>query len=172
MHLHVVTTIRNAGAGICGMCREFKSKRVRVGMQSIGHEQKWKVCLDCCQSPGVKLGAEYDLEDPLVTAGIRANRARSKRGEKRTARDIGGRTTAGSGSVHQDGDVVTDDWMIEEKRWSHRTLRYIDKVLLDKVSAQAGKQHKSWALKIRLPLIGYDLAIMLWDDAIGLIRGT
>lgn len=119
-----------------------------------------------CIAEGI--GFEVTLPDPMVKQGLARRRRTSRRGERATAREVGGRTTANSGATHGDGDVITPDWMIEEKQTSARSYRLSVNVLQDAMG-KAQKLKRDWLIRLRMP-DKFDLAVLDWRVLRGIVR--
>lgn len=170
MRVPIVVSTVPIGDGLCDACKQY-GPRIMLGAEFKDQYLGKNVCVSCLRSPGITMTAAFETSDPKVAAANMARKKKSIREEKITARDIEGRGTRASGATFQDGDAINDDWMVEEKRWAAATnLGQVTAALIEKTLSQAGRQGKAAVLRIRLPKIGRDLAIMLWSDAVEALR--
>jgi hypothetical protein len=114
-------------------------------------------CQECIDNG---IGVEITLPDQMLKEGLARRRRLSRRGERKTAREVGGRMTAASGAIGEDGDVLTKDWMIEEKQTQSRSFR-VSVNLFDKAKRQAQRQRRDWVIRIKMPE-NNDIAVLDW----------
>lgn len=95
---------------------------------------------------------------------------KSKKQEKRIAREVGGKQTPGSGSRwNAKGDVKTSSLLIEAKTTTHRSFS-VTSTILDKISEEA-------VLCGRTPVLSVEItsgirpkryAVLAWEDFLAL----
>lgn len=106
------------------------------------------------------IGVEVKLPDLMIREGMARRRRLSRIGERKTAREVGGTLTPASGATRGDGDVLTKNWMIEEKVTANKNWR-LGINQLKKTIAQAANHKRDWVIRLKLPE-GHDLAILDW----------
>ena len=171
MHLQVVT--RNAGIGVCPACSQT-SQRLQVSLQISGDDveeltRAIKVCLECAQRPGVCFDTDAKSVSKHSGVGLYRIKKASNREEAKAARHIGGKTTKASGATNQDGDAVSEHWMVEQKMSGAKSLTISESTIL-KAAAQAAKYGRTWVLRLMLPKLNLDVAVLPWYSAIGAIK--
>jgi len=172
VHIQVVT--RNAGVGTCASCRQHKP-RVQVVVEvpetdtNKPMSRGVSICLDCCRKPGISFESDVVAKEPHAKVARLRIAKKSQHEERRAAKDIGGRTTKASGAVNQDGDAVTEHWMVEQKMSGAKSLIVSEKTILKAVS-QAARRGRDWVLRLKLTSLGLDLAVMNWPSAASLIK--
>jgi len=142
---------------VCAACDNSKGDRIAIRLtDERAIDKTVKVCVACARS-GIRfkeniriLGAPAAIPKRLIKL--------SKKGEEETAKEIGGRTTLASGAIGTPGDVVNEDWMIEEKRTEKKSFR-LTSTLLDKARSDAIRQGREWAIRIKMPDIGHDIGV-------------
>jgi hypothetical protein len=149
---------------------------ISVTLGVIGSNEPRKrtnICLNCIEKPGVKFITDFGVVTTEESAQGSFRKKRSVKEERKTAQEVGGRRTKASGATFHDGDVLNKDWMIEEKLWaSAKTLSNLTASIVNKAVREANRNNRTMALRIKLPAINLDLAVMLWSDALQFIRDS
>lgn len=114
-------------------------------------------CAECVERG---IGFEVNVPDMMIREGLARRRRMSRRGERKTAKEVGGRVTPNSGATRGDGDVLTEHWMIEEKQTQNRNWR-VGLEQLRRTKEQAANQKRDWVIRLRMPE-GNELALLDW----------
>lgn len=154
----VQTVIKRHGRGYCEVCGQIRECSAVIIRSPNRDALARHLFCQACMDEGV--GVEMTLTDPVIKQQLARRRRLSRRKERDTAREVEGRLTPASGATRGDGDVVTEDFMIEEKATSNRSYR-LSVNTLKKALAQAAQQRRDWLFRIRLP-DGFDIAVLDW----------
>jgi hypothetical protein len=152
---------KRADFGLCPCCKQITS-RVFITVEGVP-TRGVKVCPDCLAVPGVQFRVDVPDRDPFRLQAQHSRLRLSRNGEKRTAAEVGGQRTKASGATHDDADIKTPNWLIEEKTSRADSYTLTAKIIA-KLAAQANRLGKDWVIKLRLPRIGSDIAVMRWES--------
>lgn len=169
MPIQAVANLSKIGHGACPHCGSITELfAIRLDGDT-PKPQRRKFCIRC-MSAGITLQAEMVAKRPDTHQAIRRRRKMVQDGEKKTASEIGGRRTPASGALSQKGDAINSHWMVEEKMTQSLSFR-LDSNTLNKAANQAASQRRDWVIRVRMPHIGYDVAVLPWNSALPLVRG-
>jgi len=160
----VQAVARFRGETYCAQCQRLKPcTTLTMQCKERGTTVSHAFCEQCVREG---IGIEVALPDPQVQRSLARRRRMSRLGERATAREIGGKLTPNSGATRGDGDVLTDQWMVEEKKTTSKSYR-LSVNQLDKTKAQAHAHQRDWVMRIRMPET--DLAVVDWNVLRGLV---
>lgn len=169
MPVQAVVTVTNGGYRSCVVCGQYRATAlIHGGLHSKEPiEKSFGLCWECIKKPG----CTFTITAPTaveMNAKVRKKiNKRSRKGEEKTAAEIGGQRTLASGALNRDGDVKNSSWMVEEKATSAKSYSIKDDTVAKGI-VQASRQSKSFVMKIITQK--YALGLMLWNDLLPFIR--
>lgn len=173
MHLQIVRM--EQGRGYCTLCLTYAC--LNRWMAQFGGEEyvTIPVCRECeRQGVGFTLPAEVAPIKAANPPTWTIKRARKEEG--RTAKEIGGRRTPASGAFFGNGDVINQNWMVEEKLTRRKSFS-VTRAIVEKAMQQALNHGRQWVLRIKMKdaegsSTNLDLAVLPWETAREIIDET
>lgn len=169
MPVQTVVTVTTGGYRSCVVCGQYKMTVLVHGGLSNGKsvERSFGLCWDCMRNPGCSFTITAPTPSEVSAKARKKINKRSRKGEEKTATEIGGQRTLASGALNRDGDVRNSSWMVEEKATAAKSYSIKDDTVAKGI-VQASRQGKNFVMKIITQK--YALGLMLWNDLLPFIR--
>ena len=130
-------------------------------------EKAFGLCWDCIQEPGCSFTITAPTTSEISAKVRKKINKQSRKGEEKTAEEIGGQRTLASGALNRDGDVRNSSWMVEEKATATKSYSIKDDTVAKGI-VQASRQGRSFVMKIITQK--YTLGLLLWNDLLPFIQ--